>query len=522
MTAHRCHFLRSFYLAIVAISSCASSTKIRITSNIRQRIPDQFVSFTLDSSQILSLTEDGFWSDPMAISLARDLSPAYLRIGGTKADFMNFNLTSSSSTLLENRIPNIPDQTSINTTILHDIANFSNAVGWEVILGINDVSHRDRRSNAWNPRHFKQLLKYTHEKNISIAGWELGNEPNLKCLSKKGDIKPCDGARWKRRLFTPAQLASDYRLLFEVLQQQSSSSEAKILGPDVTSSSLKTFGREFLGNMSSYTVLDAFTWHFYYGPGSHKPHPLVEANFTQPSILDRFLSSALEVVQLCQDNNKDVVREWWVGETSSTYGGGTANLSSSYVAGFLWLDKLGIAANTQQKIVCRQVFAHSYYSVINNQNRPNPDFWTSLLWKRLVGNAVWEVANGLAYGRSIRAYAFSTYHRQDDGAVTVVLLNTSSNSQNVEFITDNDPDIKVMSVYLLTSSHLGSTSSDMLLNGKRLEIDQHGQLPPLQGKVIPSWNVRMPPKSYGFVVLQNAHVTAEKKRHEIMDSQRLY
>mmetsp|Transcript_16778 Transcript_16778/g.25531 ORF Transcript_16778/g.25531 Transcript_16778/m.25531 type:complete len:525 (-) Transcript_16778:114-1688(-) len=486
----------SFLLLLVLIQVC-NSTKIRITKNIRQRIPRRFVSFTLDASQILSLTEDSFWSDPLAMSLARDLSPAYLRIGGTKADFMNF----TSSYSLRDRIPRIPDESSINATVLHKIANFSSAVGWDLILGINDVSHRDPRSNAWDPRHFQQFLNYTLQNNIHIAGWELGNEPNLKCVSKQGEVVQCGGRGRKQRLFAAAQLASDYRLLFEVLQQ-SSSPRGKLFGPDVTSSSLKTFGSEFLGNMSTYTILDAFTWHFYYGPGSHKPHPLVKANFTQPSILDRFLASAHEVVQLYQDN-KDVIRKLWVGETSSTYGGGTANLSSSYVAGFLWLDKLGIAANTQQKAVCRQVFAHSYYSVIDNQNRPNPDFWTSLLWKRLIGNTVWEVKDGLHYGRSIRAYAFSA--SKIEGAITIVLLNTSSRNEMVEFTTDDDPEIKVMSVYLLTSTHAGS--SDMYLNSALLEIDQHGKLPPLKGKMVSGWKIQMPPKTYGFAVLKNANVS---------------
>lgn len=140
--------------------------------------------------------------------------------------------------------------------------------------------------------------------------------------------------------------------------------------------------------MSSCTVLDAFTWHFCHGPGSHKPHPLVEANFTQPSILHLFLPSAPEVVQSCQDN-KDVVCKWWVSETSSACGDAAANLSSSCVAGFLWLDNLGVAANTQQKIVCREVFADLHCSVISNQNQPNPEFCASLSWERLAGNAVW-------------------------------------------------------------------------------------------------------------------------------------
>lgn len=62
----------------------------------------------------------------------------------------------------------------------------------------------------------------------------------------------------------------------------------------------------------------------------------------------------------------------WMGETASAFGGGAPGLSDTYVAAFMWLDKLGIGALNNVHLVVRQSFFNAYYALINQQSLPNP------------------------------------------------------------------------------------------------------------------------------------------------------
>lgn len=64
----------------------------------------------------------------------------------------------------------------------------------------------------------------------------------------------------------------------------------------------------------------------------------------------------------------------WNGETSTAYGGGTVGLSDRYVAGFMWLDKLGLSALMGMEVVIRQALVGGGYCLIDpgHGNKINP------------------------------------------------------------------------------------------------------------------------------------------------------
>lgn len=90
---------------------------------------------------------------------------------------------------------------------------------------------------------------------------------------------------------------------------------------------------------------------------------------------------------------------------------------------------------------------------------PNPDYFTALIWKKLMGQSVLTVESDTS---TVRAYVHST--KGQKGNITVALLNLDSNPITINFPFPSSPRTE----YLLTSTSL--SSREMMLNGSPLQI----------------------------------------------------
>lgn len=249
--------------------------------------------------------------------------------------------------------------------------------------------------------------------------------------------------------------------------------------------------------------------HHYYGDGA----TWTLADFVSVSHLDSLIpqiNESLEIVhQYLGADAYDIL-----GETSSTYGGGTANLSAGFVAGFLWLDKLGLASGLGLHVVARQDFWGGNYGLIGNGKdfNPNPDYWSSYLFKNLVGNQALYVDKEFENGRSIRAYAFCTRYKDsifsyNQGDITVMILNLQNNTVNVDLnVYGHQYD-----EYLLTSYPNVIQSRDILLNGKVIQMINDETFPKLEPMEADGGStITMEALSYGFIVIVDANANACK------------
>ncbi|XP_067658195.1 heparanase-like [Haliotis asinina] len=436
-------------------------------------IDDHFVGLTFDSTMLpISANWYGLdFSSPKVQTLAKALSPCYLRIGGTPGDFMTFDPTGHGGTS-----PN-----ATYTGAMWDKLNaFLKIVGWDLVFGLNVLKRKD---GQWDPTNAQELMKYSYDRSYKIPAFELGNEPS-------SFPKPFTGT------ISGAQLGRDFLHLRTILKSTPGFESTLVIGPDATGFSGKIFRDFFKGDGGK--AVDRITFHQYY---AYKAFGTPEI-CTDPKVMDALITDINIVRNVTSLSNPDT--PLWLGETSSFYGGGTPGVSDRYVAGFLWLDKLGIAARMGLKGVLRQSYYGKNYSLIEmNTFEPYPDYYLTLLYKRLVGNKVLSAQTNST--ESLRVYAHCA--RQDSkynykpGSVVVYIINVNSYTTVITFPQFQ----KHLDLFWLKPEFIELTSRNVTLNGKRLDYVNNTipDMPPLKAY---GGFLMLPAKSFGFVVFPDADV----------------
>uniref|UniRef100_A0A8D8WSP1 Heparanase n=1 Tax=Cacopsylla melanoneura TaxID=428564 RepID=A0A8D8WSP1_9HEMI len=162
----------------------------------------------------------------------------------------------------------------------------------------------------------------------------------------------------------------------------------------------------------------------------------------------------------------------WLGETGSCVGGGVPNLTDTFAASFLWMDKLGLSARLGISVVIRQSLEIGNYSLTDVTTlTPNPDWWISVLYKRLVDNRVLIFATPNSRP-TLRLYA----HCSPRNNITLFGLNSGDELESISFAEPC-----TVYVYKLKQCwNEGVTSKNLCLNSIPLHLDRDLYLPKLK------------------------------------------
>jgi hypothetical protein len=192
----------------------------------------------------------------------------------------------------------------------------------------------------------------------------------------------------------------------------------------------------------------------------------------------------------------------WLSESSNAQCSGEPGISDRFVSGFWWMSQLGRLALHGQQVAVRHNLSGADYALINEETvDPNPDYWASVLWKRLMGSKVLTADSG---EETLPAFAHCTANPETPGSVTLVIMNLDQEEAvniDVAGIGEGPKDL-----YLLTADE--PLSKKVMLNGTVLK-DDRGELPAMEPEQLDAdQQFELPPTSYAFVVFPEAEAAA--------------
>ncbi|NXI68750.1 HPSE2 protein, partial [Anseranas semipalmata] len=405
--------------------------------------------------------------------------------------------------LLKEQFSNTYSNLTLTARSLDKLYNFADCSGLHLIFALNAL--RRNPNNSWNSSNALSLLKYSASKKYNIS-WELGNEPN--------NYRTLIG-----RSVNGSQLGKDYIQLRSLLQLIRTYSRANLYGPNIGRPRKNVIALlEGFMKVAGSTV-DAVTWQHYYIDG----RVAKVTDFLKTRLLDT-LSDQIRKIQKVV-NTYTPGKKIWLEGIGATSAGGMNNLSDSYAAGFLWLNTLGLLASQGIDVVVRHSFLdHGHNHLVDQNFNPLPDYWLSLLYKRLIGPKVLAIhvaglqrkpRPGRVIRDKLRIYAHCTsYHNHNyvRGSITLYIINLHRSRKKIKLAgTLRD---KIVHQYLLQPyGKEGLHSKSVQLNGQPLAMVDDGTLPELKPRPLRAGRTLViPPLTMSFYVVKNVNALACRYR----------
>jgi hypothetical protein len=466
-------------------------------------VDERFLSVAIDSSQVVG---GHWWSpsgrvepigqrriepvdlrSPRLRRLAHELAPAYLRVGGTEADRIYYGVADDGT-------PEAPPPFDLVLTRSEwdGVADFARSVDLDLFFTLNaGPSSRDAQGQ-WTTDNAERLLRYARSRGDAIRVLELGNEINGYWFNYGVSRQP-----------SGTTVAGDLRRLREIAGRLMPGAlvvgPAEFYWPRVGSPlSSRTNVLAGLLEAGGGGNLDAVTWHYYPEQSRRCPIATRRASLTElldPAALDEVSRWAAEVEER-RDRSAPALPVW-LGETGGAQCGGEPGVSDRFASSLWWMDELGLLATRGHAVVVRQTLLGSNYGLVDDQSlEPRPDFYASVLFKRLMGRVVLDVKRpgGDPYVR-VYGHCTATAAGKKPGAVTLLAINLHPDREaTIKWPNATGRDVDL---YQVTAPSLDATNVD--LNGTRMAAVDPAAMAPRHGRF--DGALALPPASYAFLVV---------------------
>jgi heparanase len=159
---------------------------------------------------------------------------------------------------------------------------------------------------------------------------------------------------------------------------------------------------------------------------------------------------------------------------------------------FRYLEEHARLAQKGVRAIAHNTLAASDYGLLDeNTFAPRPNYWASLLWRKLMGTTVLKPNSLPVPGLHVYAHCL----RDTPGGVALLSINTDRNSS--QMLAVSAPSER----YTMTAAKLEDTRVE--LNGKELKLKMDDSLPPLTGVPTPARPITVAPASITFLALRS-------------------
>jgi heparanase 1 len=417
-------------------------------------------------------------------ALAAGLAPAYMRVSGTWANTTYFHDSDSAP-------PATPPKGFggvLTRPQWKGVVDFSRAADARLVTSFATSPGTRDAQGLWTPKEARKLLAFTKAAGGSVAAAEYMNEPTYADMG--GAPKGYDAAAYGRDIavFRPFMKQSVPEM---ILLGPGGVGEGVELAPiGLAGSQLKS--EELL--KATGPAFDAFSYHSY-GATSKRCASMGPASQTtsEAALSEDFLSRAGRIEEFygALRDKFEPGKPIWLTETADAACGGNP-WASTFLDSFRYLDQLGRLAKRGVQVHMHNTLASSDYGLLDeNSFAPRPNYWSALLWRKLMGTAV--LNPGASSSPGLNLYAHSL--RGVAGGVALLAINASNDAQSLQIATGAER-------YTLSAPEL--QSSGVQLNGTELKLGATDALPRMEGVRVPSGMITLAPHTITFMAFPDA------------------
>ena len=346
-------------------------------------VDERYLSFAVDTAQVVGGL---FWSaEPVAQligeerqpvydfsrprlrALASELTPAFLRIGGSDADRVFYDMTDEP--VAEEELPE-EFEFVLTAEQVDGIFEFSEVMGFDVMFTLSAGPGARDEAGDWTPDMARTLLQYVSDNAYEVSLWELGNEWDRFPIILGVPATPEMAVR---------EFAAVRDLLEEFYDDFLLGGTSGAYWPSI--GELVPMYDPFM-ELGGGDSLDVVTWHYYPTQsergGVLRTDPWEPGILLDPEDLDIGFKWAEEVISYRDAHAPEL--PVWLGESGHAQFGGQPGATDAWEGTFWSLDQLGGLARRNIRVSVRQTHSGSNYGMHDDETLdPRPDYCATVM-----------------------------------------------------------------------------------------------------------------------------------------------